>query len=284
MYDAGKKMKGVDNAPEFVLLQGVDPASGGFGPSEGEMDANTVLSCDLWPGGDRAVVGTLPVEWANAFDDEVDPPPPFTRVAISFDAADLADLDAGRLIGLVKAAIDGSPKLAAEFQFTLESGPGEKVERVVYHTFEQLKDECPTVDRLVMNPDDETQFNDVAAEAREWIDGKILDKAASSCGYGHYGPWSRSTSPYKTALAADGLDLTTVGGLRISNASVFMTLAILLRRAVWVTNAPEGLQGLAADYEDRAMKALNSATADFAAEYNLAPVRFGGMHAGRLTR
>lgn len=289
MLEVQPKAKGVDGSPEYILVQSENAASGGYGPAVGQFDGTEVLLCEVWPGSDRAVVATLPVAWFNAQTGETNPPADWTRLKIEFPAASLADLEIGRY--LVDVTADDKDKHLARFAFDLVSGPGTAVARPVYHTYKQLKDECPWVDRFADHLNDETGFADAAADARDWIDDCIIKAVPDDSGEGlssnewgwTWGSDLYSPSRYAEALADGGMALTTAGGSQVVKASVYKTLATLCRRAVGMTNAPADLITLGAKYEAMANAAIISARVEFPGS-TLRPIDLGRTNVRRIPR
>jgi hypothetical protein len=260
-----QQSQGVAGYDLLVLYR--EDANGGYTPASDVFTGDETFAAEIWPGSDRAVVLTPAVSWAVVED---------AAVRIDYTVEDLALLWPGRFLGRVLC--NEKPGLFAEFALKLASGPGLREARPVYHTFRDLKDEYPDIERLQSLLEDETGFADLSADARDWIDAEVLDAGRSQV---HC--WWLRRAGYADALAADGLDLATPGGRAIVRASVNKTIASIMRRAMFVTNAPDGLKEEAKEREEEAERLLRSSTARFTGG-SLRSIRLGAMPVGRVVR
>ena len=264
--------KGVDGSPVRFSVQAVSP-NGGFAPAAGQYEGDEPIVCQVWPGGDRSQVATLPVEWVGPNDAEpFDPSNPL--VLASLPAAAYADLDAG--VYKCRIAFADLSVHLVDFDLEVRDGPGSGVARPVYHTYKQLCDEFPAIDRLNDHLHDETGFADVSADSRDWIDAEILVSAA-----GQIDCWYARATDFAAALEADAIDLTTPMGKRLVKAAVNKSLAQIMWRAVGMTNAPTDLEAEAARRDALAESLLRSCRI---AIDGWPVVWLGALRVGRLTR
>jgi len=268
--------KGVDGSPVRFRIMAPD-RNGGYSPAAGMLDGTEPLTCEVWPGSDRAVVATLPAELAGPDDDtpfDTNDPHALTQFPrASFDALDAGTYRARTQLADLSA-------LLVEFAVELRDGPGASLARPAYHTYKQLCDECSFADRLSDHLHDETGFADVAADARDWIDAAILSAVPTRGvnrlrSYEWGWDWGPSDpARYAEALGSGSLELTTPDGMRIVRASVYRTLAVLYRRAVGMTNAPVDFIAEGGKYQARAEAELILATARFPGS-DLSPIPLG---------
>jgi hypothetical protein len=265
-----RRRKGVAGATETVQLQTLS-ASGGFTPALNVYDGSESLECDLWPGDDRSVVGSLPMTWNDA---------PNALVDIAFPLDVMTALDVTWYSGMGKLA-DGSADLI-EFRLEVTPGPGSASAPAAYHTYKDLTDELPWIGKLADLLQDQSGFAEVAALARKWIDAAILrvvpdqDWSRLACGWGRgYGTWGAGSGYYgyygstgqaqdpiiAAALDANQLMLTTATGHRFVEASVYYTLGRILKRAAGMQQTQD-LIGMGDDYMKQAEKKLMSCKAE----------------------
>lgn len=294
------KRQGVSGGVETVQVQ-ADSASGGYAPLVGRFDGSEDLLCLLWPGDDQAVTATLPATWNDAQNGRVD-------VTFSLDV--MTALDVTWYDAMLKLA-DGSLDLAA-FRLVVTPGPGAATADKAYHTYKDLVDEMPLVAKLADQLNDQSGFREAAAESRRWIDAAILERAPNYCtgdwiygglwGYGGgvgrswvdgpigwRGDWmygshdQAENTTIAAALDADALMITTATGRRFVRASVFKTLAAILRRAVG-SQSTNDLLTLSDKYDSMAERMLSSCVAQIDVNGDGTPEYVIALGGGRMRR
>lgn len=253
--------------PSEVVVPVQRAVIGGYEPGGDQYADNPAIACEVWPGGGLPVAVTLPASWLVS---------PVGHVVIDTPEDAMSLLTVGRWRGRVRTTADN--REVAEFLLLMLPGVGTGVLRPAYHAYEDLLREYPAIEKFASKLHDVTGFAVTSAEARDWIDDRIIERGGRSAG--RYG----CTASYADAIAADGLVVDTPGGRQIVKAGVYKALSMILRRAESVTNKPEDLVDRQQYYEALAEKTLDEATAYFADEYGLRPLRMGGPVFGRVTR
>lgn len=261
------KFLGVAGSDDVLDLVGPGDQPGSLAPVAEGFDGTEPLLCVLWPGGESAPVAYPPVAWGDE-GGVFDPTRPCVRISWPLEGV-VDKLRVGWWSGRVALA-DLSCHLA-EFRFQALAGPDALAAppRAGLHAPKDLRVECPWIDQLA-EPIDQAGFMEAAAEARDWIEDRVMDRV----------PACHRTS-YAAALADPGMVTTTPGGRAVVKASVYYTLAMIHRRALGMSNPPVDLEAASEKYEARAEKTLGSAYAEFD---GLPRVALGGMIVRRVTR
>jgi hypothetical protein len=257
------KRQGMADAEVLQLMTATD--SGGYAKLTDKYDGSEELLCVLWPGDDRSITTTLPASWDDG---------PLGKVRIEFPADVTTTLEPTWYGGLLSLASDST--LLAEFRVVVEAAPGSAAPPKVYHRYQDLVDELPWVGKLADQLNDQGGFVEVAAAARRWIDAAILRSVPVRGAYGSpwygfsswddsyngvYGSLGQAEDPdVAAALDADQLDVTTATGRRFVEASIYWTLAKVLKRAVGM-QANNDLLKLSDEYKDAADKKLATCVA-----------------------
>lgn len=267
------RTRGVAGPPELVAP--IRRAElGGYEPAAPEFADRPAVTCEVWPGGGLPVAAALPVAWTEPAA-EGDPDPGVLEV--QFPEAAMSALSTGRYQARVRLVDDG--REVARFGLVMAPGAGDAGPRPAYHSYDDLLAEWPMVEKFASKANDQTGFAAQAAKARDWIDVEIQRAALDDA---HCRRWTASA--YADAIAADHLRLDTPEGRQIVEASVYKTLAIILRRAEIVALKSENIAARQDYYEAMARDTLSRVTASFAESTGLPPVRFGRMRVGRVTR
>lgn len=240
---------------------------GGYEPGGDQYADSPAIACEVWPGGGLPITTTLPAAWLES---------PVGHVVVDTPEEEMSLLTVGRWRARVRTTADNQE--VAAFLLVMVPGVGGGVLRPAYHTYEDLLREYPAVERFASKLHDVTGFAITSAEARDWVDDRIIER-----GRRHPGRYGCAAS-YADAIAADGLIVDSPGGRQIVKASIYKALSMILRRAEGVTNKPEDLVDRQQYYEALAERTLDESTACFADEYGLCPVRMGGPTFGRVTR
>lgn len=251
--------------PSEVVVPVQRAVLGGYEPAGDQYADSPAIACEVWPGGNLPVAVTLPASWLAS---------PVGHVVVDTPQSAMSLLTVGRWRARVRTT--GDNREVAAFLLAMDPGVGSGSLRPAYHTYEDMLREYPAIEKFASKLHDVTGFALTSAEARDWIDDRIAERAA------RYGRCRVST--YADALAADGLVVDTPGGRRIVKAGVYKALSMILRRAEGVTNKPEDLVERQQYYEALAESEIDGATACFADATGLPPVRMGGIFVGRVTR
>lgn len=276
-----QRTRGVAGPVEYIapirraVMGGYESAAPGFA----DMPA---VTCEVWPGGGLPVAMTLPVAWL-APGVEGDPPPGV--LAIDFPGSAMSALGVGRWQARVRTTGDNTE--VACFELLMIPGPGSGEARPAYHSYEDLLREWPAVEKFADDLNDQTGFAATAAEARDWIDAKVVEAARRApCSTSYYrGDLYATPQPYIDAMAGEHLILDSPEGRKIVRAGVYRTLAVLLRRIDGMTAQPDQYVEKRQDYERWAEAELDGLWVAFAPEADVRPLRLGGgMTVGRVTR
>lgn len=220
----------------------------------GYLDSD-VLACKAWPGDDRPAVFSPAVAWTDA---------PTCKFKLSVAEADTLAAGPGRLRLLTTATRDGRTFAVALAGLTITAAPGEALEPPSYCTAEDLRNQCSWIDQIADVAQDQTGFAQQRGEAREWLDGLILNHRPAAGGYfpnfpdvptwGAVGlledPWLRAI------LDAGGLVLTGPRGRKAVRICACYALALIFRTKC----APDSkFAGFAAEFERRAQKLAKTA-------------------------
>lgn len=262
------RTRGIDGPPELLApirraeLNDYEPAGDEFGDEP-------PLTCEVWPGGGLAVRATLPAAWVDGGDDG-------RLIEVGFPVASLDPLSTGRYMARVRL-VDGGQEIA-RFVLAVLPAAGSAEPRPAYHVYEDLLREQPAVERYADDANDQTGFAATSADARDWIDARIL-AAARQRGS------PRGADAYAAALAAERLRLDTPDGRRIVRAGVYRTLSTLMRRSEFMTVNSDDLAVLRGDYAAMAEAELDGAVVEFSGDDAPPPLTVGGrLTVGRVTR
>lgn len=263
--------KGVLNSPQVIAIIG--PAElGGVSVAAGQFDDAPALTCTLWPGDDRASVGTLAATWHDA---------PAALVRIDFTQATIDALETGWVKSIVTLASTGL--VIAEFEIKIEAGPGSRAARPVYCSYQDLEDELSWIEDLRSETKDQSGFAEARADARDWIDSVILAAVPGESGDGlrsyswgwTWGGECNLGRRYSDLLTSNGLDVTSVSGRRIVKAAVYQSLSTILERCVGSSaGGGHDLVQMSNDYRIKADALIICCTADFAGS-TLRPLNLG---------
>lgn len=267
-----QRTRGVAGPSEAIAVIG-RAALGGYENTGSQLADRPPIVCEVWPGGSLPVATTLPAAWP---DDTTD------YVLVDFPLGAMSSLSTGRYPGRIRLDGDGGIE-TQKFCIAMNPGPGDASLRPAYHLYDDMLREQPMIERYEDELRDQTGFAATAADARNWIDVKILKASCRSrwCGMTRCGSPSMT---YVEALAAGHLVLDDPGGSQVVMASIYRTLSVLMRRIEGMSNAPDDIRDLRAEYQAWADEAIEDVTLTFAEETGLAPVRTGGMPIGRVTR
>jgi len=249
---------------------------GGYEPGGVEWADRPDVVCEVWPGGSLPVAAVLPVTWDATTDG---------LLAIESPEAVMSALAVGRWQARVRTTGDNTE--VARFELLMIPGPGSGEARPAYHSYEDLLREWPAIEKFADDLNDQTGFAATAAEARDWIDARITQAARRApCSTSYYqGGLYATPQPYIDAIAGEYLILDSPEGRKIVRASVYRTLAVLLRRIDGMTAQPDQYIEKRQDYERWAEAELDGLWVAFAPEADLRPLRLGGgMTVGRVTR
>lgn len=253
------RQKGVDGSAIVLGLvrRGED---GAYVDDASTYSADDPLSCVVWPGGDLPVVATLPVEWVDAGEG---------TVQVSFPASAWTGLSSGVYQAAVRLATTPPTNLAF-FEVELTAGPASGTARPCYITRDDLEEEHPGLEAMLGNVDaDQTGFQKLRADARDWLDLLILS---------HYRPCSVA-EPYQfvipwipaqpetnqwlaDALSNNALMLATPNGRRLVKAQAYWVLAKVFRRAANASAQAASLLDLADYYEKKADSTIATSIAE----------------------
>lgn len=279
-----KRIRGIAGDAEYFLPQ-TRSSSGGYEYAGDLFDDEPAITCELWPGDDLPVAGTLPATWYINGDG-------LRGVNVEFPAATMATLELGWYDGLVTVVGTGKPVVGFKLETT--PSPGSGVRRPVYHAYKDLLDEAPWIRRLADDAYDQIGFAEASADARDWLDAAILDSVRDALRAGQIrstttvdcsnptSTYSTDVAEYADALAADALVLDTPDGRRLFKATVYKALAIILNRAVGLASSPADLMDKSKDYEAKAEAML--ASSRLIAITGLSYVPLNLVTVGRVTR
>lgn len=263
-----------------------EDGKGGYTPLVDKYVGDEDLVCILWPGDDRSTTTTLAATWDDG---------PAGKVRVAFPADATAALDATWYSGLLSLASDSTA--LADFRLVVEAGPGTAAAPKTYHAYRDLLDELPWIATLADQMKDQSGFVEVAADARRWIDAAIL-RSVPDGGFlglpwrgswvgaytGVYGALDQADDPtIAAALDADQLMLGTATGRRFVRASVYYTIAKVLRRAVGV-KGDNDLLTLSKQYAADAERELYGSTAQIDVDGDGAPDYVFPLNRARLRR
>jgi hypothetical protein len=175
-------------------------------PVEG-YDGTEALSADVWPGDDLPALFHPAVTWVDAA---------AAKIRIALAPSSTASLAGGRyqLRARVTPAGDGLPRALFRAWLDVRSTPGTGTARPVYGTADEMLRLAPWLTSLQAETD-QSNFAEARADAREWLDGIILERWAGlypgrSFARQDTFDWSTpgaTVAPawMRAALAADGL-------------------------------------------------------------------------------